>query len=406
MHAAKTSLEKVNQVRDNIPALKNKSYFNYGALGVLSNQVLNEIDSTYRYVQENGPFGPSMLKWMFDQIRQSRHAFATKFGTGPDDFALTSSVTDGCNIVLWGLDWQPGDHLITTDHEHYGVVGTVAQIANRKQLQVSKIEVHDGLSDDQILSSFEKAMTPRTKLVVISHVLWNTGRILPADEIGRICRKHSVRYLIDGAQSAGVLPLSLDQLNCDYYAITAHKWLCAPEGMAALYVKPGMTEEVAPTFVGWRGVKLDEEGNLIGWEKGAPRYEVATVPFPLMPALRAALKMHDDFGPVDERYELICRQVQRLKEALTRLSNVELISGFEHKSSLVSFKVTSVDQNTAVKELEKRKVLLRTIPSPEALRASVHYFTTDSEIDALIDGIRNLKQGAAGGPSFNEVDLH
>lgn len=390
MSPAKTFSEKLTEFRKKFPALKNKSYFNYGALGVLSEEALNEIDSTYRYVQEQGPFGPSMLKWLFQQIGATRQSFATAFGGAPENYALTTSVTDGCNIIFWGIDWQDGDNLITTNCEHIGVVGAIGQLARRQKLNVKHIDVSESVSDEQIITAIEKAIDERTRLVAISHVLWNTGRVLPVAPIQRLCNERAVRVLLDGAQSAGVIPLDFRQLDCDYYAITGHKWVCGPEGLAALYVRPGLAEELEPTFVGWRGVRIGEDGTISGWEPEATRFEVATAPFPLMPALRLALKAHDDFASQQERYDLVLRGVARLKDQLLKVNGLELAGDYHHKSSLVSFKMSAHDQKAVVKQLEEHNVLIRTIPQPDAIRASVHYFTSDEEIDALVEALRAI----------------
>lgn len=227
----------IQEHRKNFPGLTNKAYFNYGGQGVMSSQALAAILDSFKNVQSTGPFNSKMFGWLTDEVIATKKSLASEFGGDVDLYALTQNATEGCNIVLWGLEWKTGDHLLLTDSEHFGVLASSQQLARRHNLELSYFSAAG--PTQTVLNNLEQALKSQTKLVVVSHVLWNTGAILPIAEMSEICRKRSTLLLVDGAQSAGVIPLDLAKLDVDFYALTGHKWLGGPEGVGALYVSAG-----------------------------------------------------------------------------------------------------------------------------------------------------------------------
>jgi L-cysteine/cystine lyase len=367
--------------RQKFPALKNKHYLNFGGQGVMPESAIEAIRQAYEYVQEHGPFSRSMLGWMQNQMLSARQILAEEFGGEPGSYALTQNTTEGCNIVLWGLDWHEGDILATTDSEHTGVMAAVLQVCKRMKLKLETCRISSLTDDDQILAEVEKLLQRRPRLFLISHVLWNTGRLLPLEKIVKLCRERGVRVLVDGAQSAGVLPLNLADLNADYYAFTGHKWLGGPEGTGALYVNPDSLETIEPTYAGWRGAVFDTTGNPTGWAANASRFEVATGPFPLLSGFTRAIQEHRLLGTAVERYARILQNTQRLKDRLSALPGLKLLDE-RGKSSLVSFTIENASHSDLVGILEEKGIIVRTIPNPGCIRASVHYFSLE-EMDLL-----------------------
>ncbi len=379
--------------RKSFPALDNKAYFNFGGQGTLPQAALDQILAKYQEVQRIGPFSNAIFSWLENELDQTRATLAQQLNAPKELIALTQNATDGCNIVMWGYEWQPGDHLLLSDGEHSSIVATAQQIARRRKVELTYCPLTNAASEDCANLVIEHLL-PSTKLVLLSHVLWNTGQVLPLKEIVKVCRERKVPLLVDGAQSAGVLPLNLVDLNADYYAITGHKWICGPEGTGALYVSEERLSELQPTFCGWRGIGWDESGKPAGWTAGAARFETATSPFPLLSGLRKAIEVHEDFGNAEERYAQIIRKATKLKLGLRKLDGVECHESLQ-ESGLVTFSLTGGSHGKAVSWLEKRRIFLRSIPFPRCLRASVHYFNSDEEIDLLIESVGELIKGSA-----------
>jgi len=378
------------------PALTNKAYFNYGGQGTLPIASLKAIQESYAYVQQHGPFSLKVNSWIVEEAKQTRVAIAQELGVPEESISLTEDVTVGCNIPMWGIDWQAGDHLLLTDCEHPGIVATAAEIARRFKVEVFTCPILATLNQGDPTAVIAQNLRKNTRLVVLSHLLWNTGQVLPIAEIVEACRnfstdKQPIRILIDAAQSVGSLPLNLTELGVDFYAFTGHKWWCGPEGLGGLYVRPEALESINPTFIGWRSILMGEGGKPLGWKPNGQRFEIATSAFPLYAGLRSAIALHQQWGTSQERYEQICKISEYLWQNLSGLESVSCLSDLPPKAGLVSFKLTNgKSPKQLVESLEQRSVILRTINSPDCVRACVHYFTQQAEIDQLMEAIESI----------------
>ncbi len=375
------------------PALVNKAYFNYGGQGVLAQTTLKAITTAFEYGQQQGPFGLKTNAWVTQITQQTRQAIAQELGVETNTITLTEDVTVGCNIALWGLDWQPGDHILLTDCEHPGVVAAIAEIKRRYQVTSSMVPLLQTLQGADAIQLITSYLQPTTKLVVLSHVLWNTGQVLPLSAISAAVKAYpaaqEIRLLVDAAQSVGMLPLQLTKLNIDFYAFTGHKWCCGPEGVGGLYVSPAARQSLRPTFIGWRSLSYEAAtgGDLL---TDGRQYEVATSAYPLYAGLTAALELHNGWGDRTTRYQKIVELATDLWQGLQAIAGVTCLLTTPPTSGLVAFQLAGLHPDQAVQQLEDQKILVRSIVTPSCLRAGVHYFTSQAEIDVLLTAIRGL----------------
>jgi L-cysteine/cystine lyase len=383
-----------DSLRQQFPALTNKAYFNYGGQGPLSQVAKDAIFRSYDLIQQRGPFSQGVNDFAIKLQRDLRDTIASELGVTAHTIALTEDVTIGCNIALWGIDWKAGDHILLSDCEHPGIIAAVGELQRRFQLEVSICPLLTTLNEGDPVAIIGDYLQPNTRLLVISHILWNTGQVLPLKEIVEVCQNFSLSHsqrifvLVDAAQSVGVLPLNLSEIGVDFYAFTGHKWWCGPDGLGALYVSPEALEDLHPTFIGWRGITVNSNGKPTGWKSDATRYEIATSTVSLSAGLKDAIALHHQWGTVEERYQEICRLSGYLWENLGAISGVECLRTSPPESGLVSFQLTNgKSHQELVNNLEKEGVMLRTIHHPNCVRACVHYFTLESEIDQLVDAI-------------------
>lgn len=394
---------RLERHRQQFPALANKAYFNFGGQGTLPQASLEAIQQSYAYIQQHGPFCGGVNAWIMEEVKKTRQAIALELGAPVETITLTEDVTVGCNIPLWGIDWQAGDHILLTDCEHPGVVATVREIARRFDVEFSTCPILATLNEGNPTAVIAQHLQRNTRLVVLSHLLWNTGQVLPLAEIVEACRHYPtesqpVRVLVDAAQSVGCLPLNLTELGADFYAFTGHKWWCGPEGLGGLYVRPDALESISPTFIGWRGITYDKAGNPTGWLPDARRFEVATSAYPLYAGLRAAIATHQQWGTPQERYEQICQGSEYLWQRLSELENVRPLATSAPKAGLVSFVTTNgYSHNQLVQSLEQQGFMLRTLYHPDCVRACVHYFTEQQELDRLVEAIDKILTRSATG---------
>lgn len=371
----------------------------------MAQSALTAIAQAQAHLQQIGPFTTAANQWIGEELTETRRAIATPLGVAPNTITLTENVTIGCNIPLWGMDWQPGDHVILSDCEHPGIIAALLELQHRFQIELTTCSLMETLNEGDPVAVIRQHLRPRTRMVVISHLLWNTGQVLPLGDIVAACHAYGrdgastssspdtanpVLVHVDAAQSVGVLPLNLAELGVDFYAFTGHKWLCGPAGIGGLYVSPGALDRLRPTYIGWRSVTKDEKGYPTGWQSDSRRFEVATSDFALGGALRQAIALHNQWGTAEERYQRIRALSARLWEQLSEIPRIHCLRTSPPDAGLVSFTVDGVAHADLVKALEADRFMLRTILDPDCIRACVHYFTLESEVDALAEKLRSL----------------
>lgn len=386
--------------RQQFPALRDKTYFNYGGQGPLPKMAGAAIQSSYEYVQKFGPFSQHINAWVNQEASQTRELIAQELQVSPTTISLTEDVTVGCNIVLWGIDWQPGDHILLSDCEHPGVIAVIQELQRRFHLEVSTCPLLATLNGGDPTAVISQYLRSNTKVLVISHIVWNTGQLLPLGDIVELCHQkyeangHKIRVLVDAAQSVGVLPLNLTELGVDFYAFTGHKWWCGPEGLGGLYVSPNNLDFLHPTFIGWRSILADANGQPTGFKPDGRKYEIATSAYPLYAGLRAGITLHHQWGTAEQRYQKILELSAVLWQQLSELPQITCLRTQPPESGLISFTVaptsslTSPEQHRKLVDfLEKQNIFVRLIMSPNCVRVCVHYFTELSEIDQLIQAV-------------------
>jgi L-cysteine/cystine lyase len=382
----------LERYRQQFPSLANKAYFNYGGQGPMPQVALEAIHQSFQEIQALGPFSGKVNDWIGEESSYTRAAIAAELAVPAAAIALTEDVSVGCNIGLWGIDWQPGNHLLISDCEHPGIIAAVQEIQRRFQVEVSVCPLRQTLNEGDPVDVLLRHLKPTTRLVVLSHILWNTGQVLPLKEITSACHTYPshqpIRVLVDAAQSVGVLPLDLTELEVDFYAFTGHKWWCGPEGLGGLYVRPEAQADLHPTFIGWRGVNQNASGQPVGWKPDSRRYEIATSAYPLFAGLRQAIVLHQQWGTPEARLSRIQYLSQYLWQQLKQLPHITCLRTSPPEAGLVSFQLSEGHHRQRVETLEQQGVMVRTILNPDCIRACVHYFTTEAEIDTLVQKLQ------------------
>ncbi|BAZ45498.1 putative L-cysteine/cystine lyase [Chondrocystis sp. NIES-4102] len=388
------SLTELKKHRQQFPGLTNKTYFNFGGQGTMASTALEAIMETHKYIQQVGPFSNEINAWIGKKNNLLKIAIAKELNTTPETITLTENVTAGCNIALWGIDWQAGERILMTDCEHPGIIAIVKEIARRFQLEVAICPIMATLNSSDPVEIIDSYLTPNTRVLIISHLLWNTGQLLPLKEITQACHNYAapktIRVMVDAAQSVGSVALNLPELGVDYYAFTGHKWLCGPAGVGGLYVSSEAFSELCPTFIGWRGIDLDDQGKPQNWKTNGAKFEVATAAYPEYEGLRSAIATAQAWGTASDRYQRICQLSEYLWSQLQQIEAVNCLKHTPPEAGLVSFQVEGNSHRQIVNQLEEQQFYLRTIADPDCIRACVHYLTLPEEIDSLIAVLKDI----------------
>jgi L-cysteine/cystine lyase len=361
----------IDAVRRDIPVTRRLAYFNTGTAGPWLTPVVKAMNAALQREAELGRASPRGLPGFREVLVATRQQLASLVGAAPGELALTGSTTLGVNIGVWGLEWRPGDEVVTTSIEHRGVLAPLAQVAARRGAVVRTADVGDG---GAALEPIAAQVNNKTRLVALSHVSFSTGACLPIREIAEAAHAVGAALLVDGAQAVGALPVDVHALDVDYYAFSGQKWLCGPEGTGGLYVCEARQAELRPTFVGTRSGQPD-----------AGAYEHGTLYRPGIEGLHAALDWRAAVG--DEAiFARTADLAVYLISQLASVPGVELVTPSEARAGLVCFRLEGeTDLDGCVAYLAEHGVSLRSVGEARCLRVSCGFFNTEAEVDQLVD---------------------
>ena len=380
--------------RELCPALHNKTYFNYGGQGPLPTPSLEAITASWQRIQELGPFTGDVWPFIASEVNSTRRQLAQWCGVPPHRLALTENVTSGCVLPLWGLPFAAGDRMLISDCEHPGVVAACVELARRENLAIDTLPVKQlrgdqASTDAGVLRGLEERLTPRTRLVVLSHLLWNTGQIMPIVGVAGHLQHHPQQpfLLVDAAQSFGQIPVAAAAAAADIYGFTGHKWACGPEGLGGVALSERVLEDAQPTVIGWRSLRDESKADLNSsdpFHHDSRRFEVATSCVPLMAGLRTSMALLEAEGSAEDRLASIQRLSGSLWRTLDQLKGVEPLLTVAPASGLVSFQLPgAAAASDLVKQLGNQGVWIRDLADPICLRACTHVSCTETEIEAL-----------------------
>ncbi len=261
----------LHAIRQEMPATTAHIYLNTGTFGPLPTCVIEAMQQRMHREWQQGRVAPTIFESIMTTYSSARSGVARLLNASEDEIALTDSTGDGMNIACYGFTWQPGDEVITTNHEHISALAPLYQLRDRFGV-VIRIADLGPYADQPLTEALEPLITPRTRLILLSHVTWTNGAVLDVHAAARLAHAHGLPILVDGAQSAGNIPIDVKALDVDFYAIPMQKWLCGPDGTGALYVRQQSLHYIKPTYVGYFSMK-EEEGVEWALHPTARRFE-------------------------------------------------------------------------------------------------------------------------------------
>lgn len=359
------------ELRADIPALEGGAYMNYGAHGPSPRYVVSAAQEFIAGHEYDAPIEDDPYEVAFGAFDDVRERVASFVGAAPDEIALLESTTAGINAVADGLGLEAGDVVVRTDLEH--PAGTLPwQRLEREGVEVRVVETDRGRIDRE---AYETAVAD-ADVVCFSAITWTHGTMLPVAELVDIAHDAGAFALVDAVQVPGQTQLDVSSWGADAVAAAGHKWLLGIWGGGFLYVDSDVVDRLEPRTVGYRSVETPT-ADPFEFESGARRFEVGSAnPAPHV-ALAEAIDTITDVG-VDRIESRISRLATRLVE---QLPAERLLSPATPESGLVT---VAVDDPTAtVERLAAEGIVVRSLPDPTAVRASIHAVNTESEVDRL-----------------------
>jgi len=358
---------------------------NNGTLGPMPKPVFNTLIKYFK-LQVTNPFDCyNFIPRKKDEIRTKLAKF---INASPEEVVITRNTTEGMNFVANGLDLEEGDEALLSSMEHPG--GTHPWKLKEKRYGIKVKEVPIGLppkSVNEIVDAFRKAITPKTKVISISHTVYISGLIAPLKELSKMAHEKGVLVLADSAHGLGMLNLNMEELGIDFFATSPYKWLGAPTGVGLLYVRKEIQNKLWPTIAssGWDRHKSARKFETLGQRADA-----------LIIALGEAVDFQAAIGK--ERIERRIKALAGyLKRELSKIPGVRLHTSKDPYISggLTAFSVEGVDPVKIVNYVrEKYNIVVRTVGNKEkgtyGVRISTHIYISFKDIDMVLEGIRHL----------------
>lgn len=375
--------EKVAAIRAELPVLQRYAYFNTGTNGPMPRRSHAALVAQAERELVDGRIVPETFPRLFEARDNLRAQFAALLGCAADEIALTHNTTEGMNIALMGLDWQPGDEIVTAETEHPGGLHPAYVLHQRYGVRLRMTKI--GLRDVDPLAELRRVLTPRTKAVVISHVVWTTGMVLPLREMADLAHEAGALVICDAAQAAGMVPSKVYDLGVDAYACSGQKWLCGPDGTGALFIRADRFADIHTSYAGYFAVKMgmsDFEGNFVP-APSAVRYEAAShYPAGLRALTESMRWIGEDLG-WDWVYQRVATLGQACYDTLAQVEGVTMYTPRDHMAGLIAFTVDGIEPAKLTTLLAARGTLIRHTPYPAANRVATGFYNTEGEIVRL-----------------------
>ena len=363
-------------LRAAIPVCDRGVYFNAVASVTAPRHVVEAATEFLEHHEYVSPVEEGAYPAAFETFDETREVVADFLGADPLEIALTDSTADGIARVAAAIDWEPGDTVVRTDLEHSA--GVIPWWNLREQgVEVDVLDTEAGRLDVDALT--DAVSDPNVRLLCCNSITWNYGTQLPVSRIVDIAHEHDTLVLVDAVQSPGQTPVDVHEWGADFVAAAGHKWLLGPWGAGFLYVDREVADGLTPGVVGYRSV-ADTGADDLELKPGAPRLEAGTTSPAPYRGLIAAIDTVEALG-----YDTITGRIERLTDRLKAGLGDRLLSPHEYESGLVTF--AADDPERLVERLADQGVHVRSLPYPDAVRASVHVFNTAADVDALLDAL-------------------
>ena len=369
---------------DAFPILAKWDFFNHAGVCPLPRAAADAFRAYASQAETDAYLGGTWYK----DIEKLRVLSAQLLNCHRDEIAFIKNTGEGLSIVASGIDFCPGDRIVTTAVEYPANIYPWMEQARRHQCELVMVpeetdsEGRRAVPLDKILA---EAAHPRTKLVTLSHVEFASGQRLDIASVGRFCRQHGRLFCVDAIQTLGVLPVDAQAMCIDFLSADGHKWLLGPEGAGIFYIRRQLIESTPPLTIGWMNVKnaMDYGNYDYTLRPDAGRYECGSYNVPGLMGLKASVELLMDIG-IDAIAQRLKHLTDHLIERLTAKGyNVLSPRAQEQWSGSVSFISTKHDLHPIVSRLRQENRIEIAVREGR-LRCSPHFYNTEVQLDRLV----------------------
>ena len=365
-----------------------KIYLNNASVSLMPTQSITAMKDFLLSYNSMGPDSKDSEPFVTEKLRNVRNIISKFISCQPDEIVLTQSTTDGINIVANGIDFEPNSNIIIRgmSHEHHSNFYPWINLKEKITVKTLPIDENGFFK----LNDLESMLDDNTKLVSLSHALYNTGSILPVQKIGEMLK--DIPFFIDSAQTVGCIEVDVSKINCDFMSFNGSKWLCGPMGTGLFYCRRSANELLTPSTIGGESAIIFDESNL-AFKELPDKFQTGFRNYVGIVGLESSARYLDKFGiqNIREKNQYLSNL---LREELSKLPHIILYGteDSDNRTSIVSFNIKGINAQDVVDRLEKQNIVLavREIIDEKIVRASPHFFNTESEILQVIEAIKKL----------------
>ncbi|MDP6446179.1 MAG: aminotransferase class V-fold PLP-dependent enzyme [Pirellulaceae bacterium] len=379
-------------IRDEFPALQKYTWFQNGSVSITPRSVTAAFDARMAEIHQRGPLHIVYPDEEYPRRHASKQIVATFLGAAAEDLALVRGVSEAFQVVLSGISWEAGDEIVVSADEEAALLLPALHLSEARGVRVQRLELDENLPRQA--AQLDKLLSRRTKLLAISHVTTDCGHRLPIDDLCGIARRRDVLSFVDAAHSAGVFPMRLDELTCDFAAVLSYKWMYAPYAAGMLYADREAVSRLGLTFAGGRSEQsLDFEKQSFELRETAERFQYGPWCWPLVHAWAAAAEWLDSIGvaEIERRTRLLTNQ---LKDGLLTIPGLRLLTPrpWSASAALVTVELTERKGEAISQQLrDEYRMIVKPLPhTREGLRISVPFLLLEAEIDGLLTALNEI----------------
>ncbi len=376
-------------ISDDFPKSE-KTYLNNASVSLMPSQSIEAMKEFLISYNSMGPDSKDSEPFITEKLQNIRKSIAKIISCQPDEIVLTQSTTDGINIVANGLSFDTKSNIIIRGmtHEHHS--NFYPWIKLKEKISIKNLAIDE--NGFFKLNDLESSIDNNTKLVSLSHALYNTGAILPVEKIGKILQD-KVPYFIDSAQTIGCIgDVDVSKIKCDFMSFNGSKWLCGPMGTGLFFCNRKSSELLEPTNIGGESAIIYDETKL-AFKELPDKFQTGFRNYVGIVGLESSVNYLLKFGlnNIRKKNQYLSNLIL---EEFSKIPNVILYgpNDGDERTSIVSFNVRGFDSQEIVDKLEKQNIVLavREIMENKIVRISPHFFNTEYEILELIDAIKKL----------------
>ena len=385
----------ISSVRADTPSCERIIHFNNAGASLMPDPVFNAIKTHLELEREMGGYEAENLA--ADQLASLYSEFAVLLGCQAQEIAFIENATRAWDMAFYGLPLGKGDRVLTHGSEYASNFLALLQRSRRRGFEIDLVPSDESGQID--VAAMEAMIGPRTRLIALTHVPTQGGLVNPAEAVGQVARKHDLIYMLDACQSVGQIDLDVKKIGCHVLSGTGRKFLRGPRGTGFLYVAAGTVDQIEPPFIDMHAATWSGN-NSYEFAAGAKRYENWESYVCGRVGLARAVRYARDIGlgSIEKR---VTHLAATLRDALSLLPNVTLRDLGRNKCAIVTFQKQGESAtalaarllarriNASVTDLQSARLDFTERGLEDLVRASVHYFNTEDEIDRFAEAVRN-----------------